>query len=114
LSTSSDNTHDRPTARIVSQHRIQFLHIDRTSVAEQYDEYRKTDRRLSGSNGENKENEHLPGVITQMAGKSDEVEVHSEQHQFNAHEQQYQVASINDDPRNAQHEQHCRYRQIML
>jgi hypothetical protein len=87
-------------------HRIQLLNIYGAAIAKENDKYGKPDRSLGSCDSQYEKDEDLARFITQVARKSDEVEIHGQQHEFDAHQQQYQVAPIDEYPRHAECKEH--------
>jgi hypothetical protein len=83
---------------------VQLLHIDGATITEKYNQDCQADCRFGRGNRQYEENEYLTGLITQVSRKRNEVKVDREQHQFNAHQQYDEIASINEDTGNA----HCK------
>jgi hypothetical protein len=78
-------------------HRIQLLNINGAAIAKENDKYRKPDRSLGSSDSQYKKDEYLARFIAQIARKSYEVKVYRQQHQFDAHQQQNQIAPVDEN-----------------
>src|SRR5690606_11250076 len=78
------------------------------------DQYRQSDRSLRGGDGKNEEHKHLPCVITRVARKRHEVEVDRQQQQLDAHQQQDQVAPVDENSRDAERKQDGGHGKIVL
>src|SRR5579864_1735614 len=87
---------------------IQVFDVDAAPLAEQHHQDRQPDRRLGRRHGENEEHEYLTVDVVQVTREGDEVEVRSEQQQLDAHEQQYHVLAVEEDPGDREREHHGR------
>src|SRR3974390_114873 len=79
---------------ILALERIDVFDVDAAAFAEQHHQYCQTDRRLGGRNGQNEENKDLTADIAAETRKRDEIEVHREQHEFDAHQEHDDVSAI--------------------
>src|SRR5690606_1207730 len=93
------------TSSSLAFHLIELLDVDALLPAEQDHQDRKADRGLRCRHSHDEENVDLAVQITELACKSDEIEVHREQHELDAHEQQDHVLAVQEDARHAQREQ---------
>src|SRR5690606_38534551 len=93
--------------------RVEFGDVDGAPVAEQGDQDRKADRGLGRGHGEDEEHEHLAGGVAELARERDEVNVHREQHQLDAHQQDDHVLAIEEDARDADAEQRGGKREVV-
>src|SRR5690606_10153541 len=85
--------------------RVDFGDVDRPPVAEQRDQDRQADRGLGRGHGKDEEHEDLTGRVAEFAREGDEVDVHREQHQLDAHQQDDHVLPVEEDAGDADAEQ---------
>ena len=83
----------------------------RLPFAEQHHQDGEADRGFRGGHGQDEEHEHLPRQVAQVVREGDEVEIHREQHQLDAHQQQQHVLAIDEDAGDAQAEEDARQQQ---
>jgi len=81
---------------------VKIFHIDGIQSTEHGNQNGKTNRSFSSSHRQDEENKNLTGCITQEIGESDEIHIHRQQHQFDSHQQDDDVFTIqkNTDYRN--------------
>ncbi len=91
---------------------IQGLDIDGAAVAEEHHQERQTNGRLRRGHREYEEHEDLPRDISQEVGEGDEVHIHCQQHELDAHEQDDDVLPVEEDPGNTDGEQEPSQQQI--
>src|SRR5438552_4003714 len=96
---------------------VELVDVDRRAVAEQHDQDREADRRLGSGDREDEEDEDLPGHLVgdhrQEVRERDEVQVHREQHQLDAHQQHDEVLAVQKDANHRQREQDRAERQVV-
>src|SRR5579875_964084 len=88
--------------------RIDFVDVDRATVAEHQHHDRKPDGRFRGRDRQDEEHEHLPGRVGEEPRERDEIRVDGEQHQLDAHQQHDHVLAVDEDARDRDAEQHRR------
>src|SRR3974390_1565100 len=81
---------------ILALERIDVFDVDAAAFAEQHYQYGQADRRLGGRNRQNEENENLAADIPAKPRKRDEIKIHREQHEFDAHQQHDDVSAIQE------------------
>ena len=79
-------------------HHVDVFNGDGAAVAEETDQNGQTNRRLGSGNGQHEQGKHLPDQIAQEAGEGDQVDVHRQQHQFDAHQQDDHVLAVQEKP----------------
>src|SRR3954468_11757448 len=65
-----------------SLERVQVFDVDGVQVAEQHHQDGEADGRFGGGDGQDEEDEHLPGDVAEEVREGDEVEIDCEQHQL--------------------------------
>lgn len=75
--------------------------MDAVEVAEQQDQDGQTDGRLSRSNSEDEKDEYLTSVVLHVMRERHKIHIHSQQHQFDSHQQNDQVLPIKEDANDA-------------
>src|SRR5690348_17807357 len=88
--------------------RIDFVDVDRATVAEHQHDDGQPDGRLGRRHRHDEEHEHLPPGIAEEARERNEVGVDGEQHQLDAHQQHDHVLAVDEDARDRDAEQHRR------
>src|SRR5512132_3740427 len=88
-----------------------IIHIQRLSITKDRNNDPQTDRSFSSSDCHYDEHKKLPGNVLKKTCEGDKREVHSVQHQLDAHEHCNDV-SLDDHARDADREQHRRQRQV--
>ena len=79
--------------------------MDALQVTEQHDENRQTDCRFGRCNGQDEEDENLPGQILHVMRKGDEVHIHREQQQLDRHQDDDQVFPVEENADDADRKQ---------
>ena len=90
---------------VLALHHVDVFNVDGAAVAEETNKNGETDRRLSGGNRQHEQGKHLPDQIAQEAGEGDEIDVHRQQHQFDAHQQDDDVLTVQEKPEDADDKQ---------
>src|ERR1700687_5278487 len=86
-------------------HRVEIFDVDAPALPEQHDKDGEADGGFGSRDGENEKHEYLPAQVPEIARKGDEIEVHGEQHQLYAHQEQNDVLAVEEDPRHRDREQ---------
>ena len=88
---------------------IEALHVHRLAVAIKGQENRQTHCSFSSSNGDHEDGEHLASnqLAIEIAGECHQVDVHSIEHQFNAHQHPNSVAAIDQTPDTSAEQNGC-------
>ena len=86
---------------------VEGVRVDIGLIAEQQHQDGQANSRLSSSDGQNEKHKNLSMHIAQVMGERNEVHVHSQQHQFNSHEQDDQILAIQKYTDHCQSKQHC-------
>src|SRR5579885_968852 len=92
---------------------IDLRHVDGAAVAEIDDDDGEPDRRLRRRDGQDDQREDLTDEIGVEGGEGDEIEVHREQHQLDAHQNDDDVLAIEEDAEDAEREQDRRHGEVM-
>src|SRR5581483_4396657 len=100
-------------SRISSLERVEVLDVDGIEVAEKHHQDREADRRLGRRHREDEKYEHLAGGVAEEVREGDEVQVDGEQHQLDRHQQNDQVAAVEEDPDHADREQDRAQHQVV-
>src|SRR5581483_5228847 len=90
--------------------KIDFRHVDGTAVAEIDDDDGESDGGLGRRDGQR---EDLANEIGVERGEGNEIEVHREQHQLDAHQADDDVLAVPEDAEDAEREQDCRHCEVM-
>ena len=88
-----------------------LIHVQRLTIAEDGDNDSQTHRRFRGRYGHNDEHKKLSGDVLKETRKRNEGQIHSIQHQLNAHEHRDDVA-LDDHTRHADREKDRGERQV--
>src|SRR3954468_7215358 len=86
----------------------QVFDIDAASLAEQHDEDGEADGGLRRGHGQHEEHEYLPVDVAEVTRERHEVEIHGEQQQLDAHQQENEVLPIDEHAGDRDREQHAR------
>src|SRR5258708_19688602 len=100
----------RPSAR----HRVDVFDLDRSAVAEIDHQNGKADRRLGGGHGQHQHGEDLAHDIALEDREGDEVDVHREQHQLDAHQDDDDVLAVEENAQDPHREQHPADEEVMV
>src|SRR4051794_28462621 len=90
----------------LASHHVDVFDRDRAAVAEEHHQDGKPDRRLRRRHGQDEQGEDLADDVVEIGRERDEVDVHREQDQFHRHQDDDDVLAVEEDPENAEREQH--------
>src|SRR3954468_23959127 len=94
-------------------HQIDVFDRDRTAIAEIHDQYRKSDRRFRCRHRQHQKREHLPDDVSEKGRKRHQVDVDRQKDQFDRHQNDDDVLTIEEDPQDAQRKQDGADRKIV-
>src|SRR5690606_8169538 len=92
---------------------VQFFDVDRVHVAEQKHKDRQTNSGLGGCHGQHEEHKDLAGGVAEPRGKRHEIEVGGQEHELDGHQQNEQVAAVQEEPEDPDGEEYRRQNQEM-
>ena len=95
-------------------HHVDVFNRDGATVAEEADEDRKANGGLGGGDGQHEQRKHLPHEVVEERGERHKVDVHREQHQFDAHQQDDHILAVQKQPEDTDDEQRRRNGQVMF
>ena len=79
-----------------------------------HDQNGEADRRFGCGDSKDEEHEDLAGRVAEIMREGDEINIHGQQHQLDRHQQNDDVAAVQEDPDHADREQDRAQHQIML
>src|SRR5690606_10785056 len=92
---------------------VKFFNVDRIQVAEQQHQNRQADGRFGSSHCQDKEDENLSGRVTEPGGEGYEIHVGREQDKLDGHQQNDEVAAVQEKTEYADGEQYGAKYQVL-
>ena len=92
---------------------VKIIHVDRPQITEQHHENCQPYRWFRCCNGQNKKHKNLPGRITKVVRKCNEIHIYRKQHEFDRHEQNDDVFPIEENAHYADRKQDRAKNQIV-
>src|SRR5690349_8547324 len=94
-------------------HQIDVFDGDRTTIAEEYHEHRKTDRGFRGGDRQYQQRKYLADDVVQECRERHEIDVDRKQDQLDGHQDNDDILAINEDTENPERKQDRADREIV-
>src|SRR6266478_8295775 len=94
-------------------HQMDVFNRDRAAIAEVHHQHRQTDRRFGRRHREHQQRKYLADDVAEEGRERHQVDIDSEQDQFDRHQNDDDVLAVEKDAENAEREQNRADRQIM-
>src|ERR1700690_46897 len=86
---------------------VEVFDVDAAPLPEHHHQDREPDRRFGRSHRQYEEHEYLTADVARESGKRHEIEIHHEQHQLDAHQQDDDVLAVQKYARDPDREQNA-------